>query len=95
MGVPAFIRTNHISGVAPSHKSLSDPKPFQASIITSLYRLKVRIERICMVTPAAIKIKMILNKRMSTTKRAENSIVIHNKEMDESFTFNGTPFFSR
>ena len=50
------------------------------------------MEKMCIVTQIAIKIKMILIKRMETIKTAENIIVIHNKVMVRTFTFNGTPF---
>jgi hypothetical protein len=49
----------------------------------------------CTVTPIAIKIKIILTKRMVTIKKAENIIVIHKKEIDNIFTFNGIPFPSQ
>ena len=48
-----------------------------------------------MVTLKAIRIRIILTRKMSTTKATENSMVIHKREMDRSFTLNGTPFFSR
>ncbi len=49
----------------------------------------------CIVTPIAIKIKMILPKRIWTTKMAEYPIAIHKKEMDKNFILNGVPFPSR
>jgi len=48
-----------------------------------------------MVTPTAIRIKMILTSKVSTTKTTEYPIVIHKKQMDKTFTLNGTPFPSR
>ena len=56
---------------------------------------KVRIERTCIVTPIAIRIKMTLSRKMFTTKKTEYPIVNHKKERDKTFTFNGMPFFSR
>jgi len=56
---------------------------------------KVRIERICIVTPMAIRIKMILIGKVLTIKTAEYPTVIHKREMDKIFAFSETPFPSR
>lgn len=69
-------------GASPIHTPTSSP----------FHRLEVRIERICMVTPTAIRIRINLTKGMWTTKTAETIIVAHNKEMEKAFTFGGTPF---
>ncbi len=55
---------------------------------------KVRIERTCMETPIAIRIKMNLSRKMFTTKNTEYPIVNHKKERDKTFTFKGILFFS-
>lgn len=56
---------------------------------------KVRIERTCMVTPIAIRIKMTLSRKMFTTKNTEYPIVNHKKERVKTFIFKGIVFFSR
>ena len=48
-----------------------------------------------MVTPIAIRIKITLIGKMSTTKTTEYPIVIHKREIDKTFDFNETPFPSR
>ncbi len=58
------------------------------------HRFKVRIERTCMVTPIAIRIKMTLSRKMFTMKNTEYPIVSHKKERDKTFTFKGIIFFS-
>jgi len=48
-----------------------------------------------MVTPIAIRIKMILIEKMLTMKITEYPIVIHKREMDKTFAFNEIPFPSK
>ena len=64
-------------------------------ILTIDHFLKVRIEKICIVTPIAIRIKMTLRRKLFTTKKTEYPIVNHKKEKDKTFNFNGMPLFSR
>jgi len=47
------------------------------------------------VTPIAVRIKMTLTKGMPTTKRVEYPIVIHKKEIDNTFILTEILFFSR
>lgn len=47
---------------------------------------------ICMLTPIAIRIKMIPTKRFSALKTIETIIVTHNKEMVVILAFIGIPF---
>ena len=56
---------------------------------------EARIRRICIVTKPAIRIRIILTHRISTTKATAKSMVTHKREMADNFTFRGTPFFSR
>jgi len=50
------------------------------------------IERMCVVTPIAMRIKISLTMRMWIRKTAEYPIVTHNNEMDKIFAFGGIPF---
>lgn len=56
---------------------------------------KVRNLIMWILTPIAMRIRIILTKGTSIMKRVEHPIVTHKKEMDNTFTLRGIPFFSR
>jgi len=55
----------------------------------------VLIERMCVVTAIAMRIKPTLTKGIPTTKTVEYPIVAQTREIDNTFVLSGIPFPSR